>query len=54
MKIWVTLMNTETKRCFTRYFDTLDEKNKYLKKMKYFLLNNKLILIEDSTDIIFI
>ena len=52
-KIWVTLMNTETKRSFTRYFDTLSEKEKYLRKMKYFLLHDKLILIEDSTDIVY-
>lgn len=49
-KIWVVLYNKETKRYFTRYFDTLDEKEKYLRRMKYFLLRN-LILIEDSTDI---
>ena len=49
-KIWVTLMNTETKRSFTRYFDTLSDKEKYLRKMKYFLSRN-LILIEDSSDI---
>ena len=36
MKIWVTMMNTETKRCFTRYFESLREKEKYLRKMKYF------------------
>lgn len=53
MKIWVTMMNTETKRSFTKYFDTLDEKEKYLRRMKYFLLQKKLILIEDSTDIIY-
>lgn len=53
MKIWLTFMNTETKRSFTRYFDTLREKEKYLRKMKYFLLHDKLILIEDSTDIVY-
>ncbi len=53
MKIWVTMMNTETKRYFTRYFDTLSEKEKYLRKMKYFIMNNKLILIEDSTDFVY-
>lgn len=51
-KIWVVLFNKETKRYFTRYFDTVDEKEKYLRKMKYFLSRN-LILIEDSTDIIY-
>lgn len=53
MKIWLTFMNTETKRSFTRYFETLREKEKYLRKMKYFLLHDKLILIEDSTDIVY-
>lgn len=53
MKIWVTMMNTETKRCFTRYFESLREKEKYLRKMKYFLLHDKLILIEDSTDFVY-
>lgn len=52
-KIWVTLMNTETKRNFTRYFNNLSEKEKYLRKMKYFIMNNKFILIEDSTDIVY-
>lgn len=52
-KIWVTLMNTETKRSFTRYFTSLNEKEKYLRKMKYFLLHDKLILIEDSSDIVY-
>lgn len=51
-KIWVVLYNKETKRYFTRYFETKDEKEKYLRKMKYFLLRN-LILIEDSDDIIY-
>ena len=51
-KIWVTLYNKETKRYFTRYFENKDEKDKYLRKMKYFLLRN-LILIEDSTDIVY-
>ncbi|MBR3116430.1 MAG: hypothetical protein IKL65_05600 [Bacilli bacterium] len=51
-KIWIVLYNKETKRYFTRYFDTLNEKEKYLRKMKYFLSRN-LILIEDSTDIIY-
>lgn len=46
-------MNTETKRSFTRYFNTLSDKEKYLRKMKYFLLHDKLILIEDSTDIVY-
>lgn len=49
-KIWVVLYNKETKRYFTRYFDTTSEKEKYLRKMKYFLSRN-LILIEDSSDI---
>ncbi len=51
-KIWVTLFNKETKRYFTRYFENKDEKDKYLRKMKYFLLRN-LVLIEDSTDIVY-
>lgn len=51
-KIWVVLYNKETKRYFTRYFDTAREKDSYLRKMKFFLSRN-LILIEDSTDIIY-
>lgn len=50
-KIWLTFMNTETKRYFTKYFESMNDKEKYLRKMKYFLINNKLILIEDSSDI---
>ena len=51
-KIWVVLYNKETKRYFTRYFETINEKEKYLRKMKFFLSKN-LILIEDSSDIIY-
>ena len=51
-KIWVTLYNKETKRYFTRYFTCNNEKEKYLRKIKYFLSRN-LILIEDSTDIVY-
>lgn len=51
-KIWVVLYNKETKRYFTRYFESLAEKDKYLRKIKFFLSRN-LILIEDSTDIIY-
>lgn len=52
-KIWVVLLNNETKRRFIRYFENYDEKDKYLRKMKYFLLNNKFTLIEDSSDIVY-
>lgn len=50
-KIWLTLYNCETKRSFTRYFENNNDKEKYLRKMKYFIMNNKFILIEDSSDI---
>lgn len=50
-KIWITLYNCETKRTFTKYFESLRDKEKYLRKMKYFILKEKFILIEDSSDI---
>lgn len=52
-KVWVVILNNDTKRRFVRYFETEKEKEKYLKKMKYFLLMNKFILIEDSSDIVY-
>lgn len=52
-KVWVVILNNDTKRRFVRYFESEKEKEKYLKKMKYFLLINKFILIEDSSDIVY-
>ena len=47
-KIWLVLLNVETLKRFTKYFETEFEKDKYKRKIKYV---PSLILIEDSTDI---
>lgn len=49
-KIWLVLYNRETKRYFTRYFETEFQKDKFKRKIKYI---ENLLLIEDSTDIYF-
>lgn len=49
-KIFLVIMNKETKRVFTKYFETEYEKDKFKRRM-YYMKN--LLLIEDSTDTIF-
>lgn len=49
-KIWLVLYNRETKKQFTKYFDTEYEKDKFKRKLYY---SKKLMIIEDSTDIYF-
>ena len=51
--VWLVILNNETKRRFVRYFDSEKDKEKYLRKMKFFLLKEKFILIEDSSDIVY-
>ena len=50
MKIWLVLYNRETKRYFTRYFETEFQKDKYKRKIKWI---PTLFIVEDSTDIYF-
>lgn len=50
-KIYLLLYNKETHKQFFRYFDTIKEKDKYKRKIKYI---NNLLLIEDSEDLIYI
>jgi len=49
-KIWLVLYNKDTKRYFTKYFETEFKKDKFKRKIRYI---KNLILIEDSTDIYF-
>ena len=49
-KIFITLYNKEKKFYFTKYFESIKEKDKYLGRIKYV---KDLILIEDSEDINF-
>ena len=46
-KIYLLLMNTETKRTWYKYFETEFEKDKYKRKVKYI---KNLMIIEDSSD----
>ena len=50
-KIYLLLYNKETHKQFFRYFDTIKEKDKYKRKIKYI---NNLLLIEDSEDLVYI
>lgn len=47
-KIWLVLYNRETKKSFTKYFNTEFEKDKFVRKLRY---SKKLVVREDSTDI---
>ena len=49
IKLWLVIMNCETKRVWTKYFDKESEMNKYKNKIKYV---KNLLLIEDSRDIV--
>lgn len=49
-KIWLVLYNKDTKRYFTKYFETEFQKDKFKRKIKYI---KNLMLIEDSCDIFF-
>lgn len=50
-KLWLVIKNKETKITYFKYFNTIDEMEKYLHKIKFV---KNLLLIEDSRDIIFI
>ena len=49
-KIYLIIYNKETKIYFTKYFNKVEEKEKYKRKIKYV---NNLLLIEDSEDIVY-
>ena len=48
MKIYLILMNLETKVTWTKYFETEFEKDKFKEKLKF---SKKIYVIEDSSDI---
>ena len=50
MKIWLVIYNINSKKQFTKYFDTEYEKDKYKRKIKHI---SNLLIVEDSTDIMF-
>lgn len=50
MKIYLVLMNRETKTKWTKYFDSLYAKNCFKDKLKY---SKKILIIEDSEDIFY-
>ena len=47
-KVWLVLLNKETRKTFTKYFDTEYNKDKFKRKLRY---SKKLLVIEDSADI---
>lgn len=49
-KIYLVLYNIETKKQFTKYFETEFEKDKFKRKLHF---SKRIIIIEDSTDIYF-
>lgn len=49
-KLWLVLKNTETKRTWTKYFETEKEMDIYLNKIRFI---KNLMLIEDSRDIVY-
>lgn len=51
MMLYLVLMNRETKKQFTKYFDTEYEMDKFKRKLKY---STKIFIIEDSRDLNFI
>ena len=50
-KYWLVIKNKENKNTFFKYFETVEDLEKYLHKIKFV---KNLLLIEDSRDIIFI
>lgn len=50
MKIFLVLYSRETKKQFTKYFETEFEKDKFKRKLKY---SKRVFVVEDSTDTIF-
>lgn len=51
MMLYLVLYNRETKKQFTKYFDTEFEMDKFKRKLNY---SKKLFIIEDSRDIYFL
>ena len=49
-RVWLVLYNIETKRRFTKYFETEYAKDKFKEKLRY---SKRLFVIEDSSDIIY-
>lgn len=50
MKLYLLLMNRDTKKQFFKYFETEFEMDKFKRKLKY---SEKLVIIEDSREMIF-
>ena len=47
-KIWLVVYDNEKKRTWTKYFETIKEKDKFKNKIRWV---KNLLLIEDSEDI---
>lgn len=49
-KLYLVLFNRETKKQFTKYFETEFEMDKFKRKLHY---SKRLFIVEDSRDIYF-
>ena len=49
-KLYLLLLNNETKKQFFKYFETEFEMDKFKRKLKY---SSKIMIIEDSRDLIY-
>lgn len=49
IKLWLVIMNCETKRVWTKYFEKESDMDKFINKIKWI---KNLLLIEDSRDIV--
>lgn len=49
-KIYLIIYNKEKRFTYTKYFNTIKEKDKYLNKIKYVKC---LMIIEDSEDLVY-
>lgn len=50
MKLYLVLFNRETKKQFTKYFETEFDMDKFKRKLHY---SKRLFVVEDSRDIYF-
>lgn len=50
MKLYLLLMNLETKSQFFKYFENENDMDKFKRKLKY---SKKLFIIEDSREMIY-
>ena len=50
MKLWLVIKDTENKKTWWKYFDSENDMDKYINRIKYI---KNLLLVEDSRDIVY-